>query len=362
MELKSDVLHDYSSIIIEKDGCLTTNEWNPKIRHGGKLYLKILNDLILKDDGFINLNGKGYKGANNPNETGESIYGKATYSLKNQTTNNNKKFVSFNKNYYGGGGSGGTHYSHGKSPVGTCGYGGGGGGYGSIGFNGQYFDHIENTTTKELKSADSRSGIGGKKYGKNNKYFKKGIYLGSGGGSGMVFKNNWQIDKDNELKRDYKIKIIGGNGGGALFIDCGGSVIINNHKCKIQCEGDKGNHSWWSGSGSGGSIYIKFGIDLCIGNNCIISVIGGVNQQCVGMYYYDGTESGQGGNGRIYIEYTGKNNKYILNNSHRIVPIVGDFYGECTMFSQNIQLNKYGVYVGCNGGEDHELEYKVSFT
>eukprot|EP01084_Bolivina_argentea_P224738 379967_1 len=47
IELESDKLHDYSSIIIEKNGCLTTNEWNPKTKTGGKLYLQIINNIIL---------------------------------------------------------------------------------------------------------------------------------------------------------------------------------------------------------------------------------------------------------------------------------------------------------------------------
>eukprot|EP01084_Bolivina_argentea_P211193 359288_1 len=151
----------------------------------------------------------------------------------------------------------------------------------------------------------------------------------------------------NNLKRDYKKKIIGGSGGGALYINCKGSIIINNYKCKIQCNGNYGNDIHFSGSGSGGSIYLKYSIDLLIGGDCIISAIGGDPQEMVGYDYdcIDGLyDKGRGGNGRIYIEYNGKNDKYILNNAHRIMP-------RSVIFSKLIEAKRN--YDSCFECDDH---------
>eukprot|EP00483_Globobulimina_turgida_P008713 UN08731 len=57
--LPSDVIHKFDKIIIESNGILTTREWNGN--NGGKLILQTYS-ILIKSNGKIQVDGKGYKG------------------------------------------------------------------------------------------------------------------------------------------------------------------------------------------------------------------------------------------------------------------------------------------------------------
>ena len=124
------------------------------------------------------------------------------------------------------------------------------------------------------------------------------IHLGSGG-SGCQSYNLFKsaFSDDDSLKEKYNFR--GTNGGGSIVIECTKNIIIEKGG-KILANGENENN-YWSGCGSGGSIYLKA---KQIINNGLIQAIGGKNivTRRVFNMNKNSTRGGQGGMGRIRID------------------------------------------------------------
>ena len=142
--LSSGGYHEFESILIKKGGTLTVDPWHSNTKQGGKLLLRVDNNITINEEGQINVDGKGYFGGYFC-EQGESFNGKG------------EKYVT--QNNCGGGGGG-----KGKKSSGYSKCRGAGGGYGSKGNDVKDGKHIS---------------YGGDVYGDE---FLTVLYLGSGGG------------------------------------------------------------------------------------------------------------------------------------------------------------------------------------
>ena len=151
----------------------------------------------------------------------------------------------------------------------------GGGGYGTKGthLHEDYYHYKNNDP-----DSDYIGHWGGKTYG-NPKL--NTLYLGSGGGS------------FNPLDGPAGY---GGNGGGALWLKCGGTLTMRKNS-KISCNGQVAP-SYESGSGSGGSIHLLINDIQCLKQHeaAMIEARGG----------YKGKHNSNGGYGRIRVEFMGK--------------------------------------------------------
>lgn len=265
--LESNKIHKYKNLKVSANGVLTVPNWDERSNTGGILRLQC-ESLVLESNSEINLDGKGYKGGKKGSYQGYS-YNSITIndpSLKNGCKDQNGA-SRVNSNYSHGGGGGG------DSTSGLWTGAGGGGGYGSNGKNG--------------------GGIGGGKGGLSYGDLKlANIYLGSGGGASF----------------DYR----GTNGGGAVIIVCQKSIIIEeNAKISVNGENVTDARNKWSGCGSGGSIYLK---SPKIINNGLISAVGGKNKPSGSNYQRKDIRSGSGGNGRIRIDCSKENLRFVEYN------------------------------------------------
>ena len=149
---------------------------------------------------------------------------------------------------------------------------GGGAGYGTKGYKGQYDKQYSNKSC----------GRAGDVYGSAKLDI---LHLGSGGGAAYG---------------PYD----GGNGGGALKIEC--KNLIMNKGSSICCNGGIGANKYLSGGGSGGSIHIVInnGNDIKLHNESRIEAIGGPKKELYGYGYKSDNihNCGKGGNGRIRFE------------------------------------------------------------
>ena len=246
-QLESDVIYSFENLKLIKGALLTVSEYNSETNQNGGILRIKCTNLTLEDGAKITVNGKGYKGGKNMWYQGESYQGIAKESRLNN---------------YGGGGGG---------AVGVVGA--GGGGYGTNGMNGS-----------------NNGGRGGIAYGDAQLTV---LHLGSGGGYGP----GWS----------------GSNGGGAIVIECKNSIIIDKG-CSITANGQnkkKDEYNYYSGCGSGGSIYL---VSNKIVNKGKIMAIGGANKYGLNGF-------GCGGMGRIRIDCKKENYKYIEKST--IEPQVG---------------------------------------
>eukprot|EP01084_Bolivina_argentea_P053768 98658_1 len=144
-----------------------------------------------------------------------------------------------------------------------------GGGYGSKGKDGANNDNS-----------------GGNIYG-NNKQLSI-YYLGSGGGGG--YNNDWNVTQE----------ACGGSGCGALKIQCLGNITLKEN-ASIYCDGDCG--------GSGGSIHIIVNNkeNIQMSQSRYITAVGGDS--------VERGDSGNGGVGRIRLEFISNNNDTKYNKN-----------------------------------------------
>ena len=226
-ELRANINHVFDVLRIKDKGRLTVQGWDKLRPAGGRLVLRC-NKLILENGSCINVDGKGYQGGDDKHPQGYSIgynsllYGKASKKLLNQANN-------------GGGGMGFAYFGY-------DGW-GGGGGYGCDGTSGQGKNDKDGKNSKNSKNGndgDVTYGKGGNSYGKAELFELNGlnVHLGSGGGAG------------SDITKWYN----GGNGGGAIIIECDDAIVIKKG-CVISANGSKKNSH--GGCGSGGSIYLK---------------------------------------------------------------------------------------------------------
>ena len=249
-KLEANIVHRFDVLQISDKGILTVQGWDKETGKGGKLLLHC-NKLIIENGGCINVDGKGYKGGDNTHPQGYSIgnnnllYGRESNELLNKSNN-------------GGGGMGFARFGHGGW--------GGGGGYGTDGKCGQGVGKIFYVTNNDHGIV---YGEGGDSYGSEKLFEVNGnnVQLGSGGGAG------------SDLIKWYN----GGNGGGAIVIECEDAIVIKKGAI-ITANGDVGDYG---GCGSGGSIYLKTPMLVNCGK---INAVGGKGQY------------GSGGVGRIRVD------------------------------------------------------------
>ena len=240
-----DIYYEYDSITLNEGSVLTCNGWDSKHKSGGILHIVCYGDIIL-NTARISLDGKGYKGGK-AGMSGESHSGKSKYTDTNNygggggTDRYNKKHIKGANASYGGKGevcaASSTHRFTGFAAIGEC--------YGD----------------KELSI----------------------LYRGSGGGG-------YYPDDINDNER-LKCARHGGNGGGALKLECYGRIIFNGIST-ISCNGMDGAVN--AGNGSGGSIHIVVmnGDRIEMNEQSVICAKGG---------------NDKGGVGRIRIQYLNGN-------------------------------------------------------
>ena len=188
--INNDNINIYYNVII--DGTLKCNEWDNNNKSGGMISINSLNDIIINNNGSINVDGTGYKGGNILTQ-GESYKGIQQHG--NISPN------------YGGGGSLR-----------------GGGGYGTKGDNTIY------------------GGIGGNTYGNKELTI---LYRGSGGGGGharggngggiihLYCSNKFIMNNDSTIQSngiDGEMIRVGGGSGGSILVNCDIFDIHNTAK------------------------------------------------------------------------------------------------------------------------------------
>eukprot|EP01083_Nonionella_stella_P160198 523424_1 len=195
--LKANYSYEFTSVVINSGGILTTDAWNPDTKTGGTLLIKSWTHFIVKENAQIQLNGKGYCGGRRNKWSGESY--------------NKPSIQSGERNFGGGGGAGHNSY-------------GGGGGYRTPG------------KTSTYQTNDN----GGCTYGDAQLSI---LHLGSGGGSGSQKGGNGggalKIECD-KFENYGKITVNGENhpsdtyagcgSGGSIYIVCNDFVMDTNNK------------------------------------------------------------------------------------------------------------------------------------
>ena len=236
-----DISYEYDSITLHEGSTLTCLGWNSKHKSGGILHIVCYGDIIL-NTARITLDGKGYKGGE-AGKNGESYSGKSKYAESN--------------NYGGGGGTGRFNKKHVKAANASY------GGKGTLG--------AASPTHRFTGFANVGECYGDKELSV--------LYRGSGGGG-------YYPDTINDHTR-LKLGRHGGNGGGALKLECYGRIIFNGIS-SISCNGMEGAVN--AGNGSGGSIHIVVmnGDRIEMNERSVICAKGG---------------NDKGGVGRIRIEY-----------------------------------------------------------
>mmetsp|Transcript_33483 Transcript_33483/g.53627 ORF Transcript_33483/g.53627 Transcript_33483/m.53627 type:complete len:348 (-) Transcript_33483:47-1090(-) len=252
--LYSDIYWEYTYILLKKNSVLTVESWNQRKRKGGRLLLKIDRNLTMQEGARINVNQKGYKGGYF-HEQGESFNGKGEEN---------------NSNANEGGGGGGKKRG---APA----------GYGARG--------VDVTDGSQTVHA-------GFSYGDE---FLTVLYLGSGGGGGY---SNGVVDND-----------CGGDGGGALDIQCMGEIRME----KSSVISANGGNSVYGGGGSGGSIKIT-----C--RSIVMSGQGDAKASIFALGGHDKDKYNSAGRGRIRISTEKNANNTSLNDRVLPQPLCDDDY------------------------------------
>lgn len=254
------VLKQYTDVTVNSGITWTVKAWNGTT---GGILAYIANGTTTVS-GFINLTGKGYRGAQAPSGgnrlngyNGEGING--IYGSQPGSAYTNNGIV-------GGGGA----YNNGAD----AGSGGGGGGYATSGSNG-VIGHSTN---------GSGPGAGGGNAGRADLLT---MTFGGGGGSGSTAYNATTGG-------------FGGSGGGILFVSTAKLVVAGGINSAGATGGNGGpGYSGGGGGGAGGAIHIKTQI-ASIGTNLVTTLGGAGGNGGDGVFNMKG---GSGGNGRIHIEY-----------------------------------------------------------
>ena len=296
----------YTSVNVS--GVLTCPLWDGNT--GGVLFFRSNNTITVSVTGIISSTGKGYRGgtqfgdSHGGGQGGESFVGLGGdggyYTADPQGKDGAGGGGAAYSNYSGGngiagGGGGATNGNVGLGSVNLGGAGGGGGGhagsaggagYGSIGFGGNSYGNSnngqnggENFSGDGGNNGTGGGGGGGGTYGSAD--ISK-FYLGSGGGCGG--------------RHSSYTPGFGGNGGGLLYIssnsiDCDGTIESNG--------GNGGNGTSYCGGGggaAGGSVFME-AVNIDVSN--MITSYGGNG----GNGYY-GNNAGDGGDGRIRLNYS----------------------------------------------------------
>lgn len=242
---------NYENVTVESGGILTAHEWDGST--GGIVSFRCANNCEI--NGLVNVSGKGFKGGYgndvliNPCRTSNGQQGLSFTSSAGCTRSANG----------GGGGAGSGSFGS-----------GGGGGYGSSGGNG----------------GGDGWGAGGEQYGVTD---LSKIYFGSGGGGG-----NWGTNPYGGGRLSIQGNDFSGQAGGIAYISARNITALNisaNGNPGGNSNGQFGGHA--GGGGSGGTIKI-------IGQSVVLGSV-----QSLGGAGGDGTffDGGNGGNGRINIEY-----------------------------------------------------------
>ena len=251
----------YENVIIPSGATLRATEWTGY--GGGVIAFRASGNVTI--DGFIDLQGSGYRG-------GESLYGNTTNPRQGESYTGLGALATPYANA-GGGGSYPMREDHGD-----C---GGGGGYGTTGTDGT--DYFNTTVTS-----------GGATYGDAdlNTWF-----VGSGGGAGSP-------DDEDDGNSTANVSGGGGDGGGLLTIWSAGAVTINgtiyatgaNGLNGIPIEGEVAG----GGGGSGGQILL---VGPSITINGTVSTNGGEGGKAYGHNgVYGDAVGGNGGDGRSKIQ------------------------------------------------------------
>ena len=267
----------YSYLFIEgKDGVLILKENEKKELKSNYNYE--FSIVILNEDSILTVNGW------DPNKKDGG-----TLSIKSWTDfiiDRNASIQLTGKGYLGGQEIfTGESYRAPQSQQGEANFGGGGGGgYGGASGGGGYGTKGESGRKYDFN--------GGGIYG--DKYLSL-LHLGSGGGG-------------------HSYRKCGGNGGGALKIECNKFINYGN----ILVNGDHGIEDY-DGCGSGGSIFIicdEFIMNKNDKKNNIINAIGGIEKG----------DGGNGGDGRIRIKSSMNSStidQYVVSSQIKPAPFVG---------------------------------------
>eukprot|EP01084_Bolivina_argentea_P151188 263905_1 len=215
VELKSDELYVFNNITIKENGILTT-------KNGGKLFLKILNNLILENNASINLNYLGYpsdEGIGKGIDGGGGSY--CTKGGEGWNTGNAGKLYGDTLNMGSGGGTWGSFD------------GGAGGGYIDIQIN------------------------------KNGK---------------LILNDNSNICANGENGQDTEYVYASGSGsGGCINITCDSikSIIINSKTALISAIGGKGGvgRCYTGGDGGNGKIQINVNQYIELDNDIMNQIV-----------------------------------------------------------------------------------------
>jgi len=229
-ELKSNYQYEFNNITLDEGSKLTVNAWNASHKTGGMLFIKCLNQLVMRKNSRITLSYKGYKGGQ-PACCGESY----------RNVENTHKLLKLAN--YGGGGSG---------------ISGAGAGYGTLGQDGKY-------------------SVGGHDYGDSK---LNTMYMGSGGGASetcvggsgggsiwiyclgdIVMHEATSIACNGQNGKDANLldKGAGGGGsGGSIYLE--GNIIKLSSTSRITASGGRGGKAkigYDGSSGGDGRICIK---------------------------------------------------------------------------------------------------------
>ncbi len=257
----------YNNVTISNGGTLTANDWNGT--SGGLLVFRASGTVTVQGGGYINMNGKGYRGGAGYNVAGEPAFRAESTALLNDT-----RTPTSTTEGGGGGASAGCQ-------------GGGGGAYGSTGAIG-------------LRSGSScANGTNNSSaYGVSN---LTKLHLGSGGGGGGVgYGGAWNI-----------LGGTGGDGGGIIYISANtitieDGVSLDGTLSSNGTDGGAGGTgdtipAGGGGGGAGGAIYLKADVANIPVNTTASAGSGGVTN--VGSYGSPYTElnggRANGGNGSV---------------------------------------------------------------
>ena len=303
----------YQALSVLSGGIISAHAWDGST--GGVVIFRSNQTVSIETSASVTTSGKGFSGGIMPNSGWTSLGNTGESQLRSSIIGSSSP--------NGGGGGGGCDYQN---------AGGSGGSYGTEGTNG-----------------------GGNQCANNHKMgyiygdeFLTASFLGSGGGS----SGGCCAD--------------GGAGGGSIFIFAK-DIFISGNLTSNGANGQNGGSNPGGGAGSGGSIKIT-GQSLELGNE-FVTALGGIGGSSSGMYGGQYTVGGNGGKGRIRIEYcnslTGTTNPpastqqitcYITRqlsgnpNTELILP------GEITDYSRyQLQYGQRGTFTGFEGTTDYSI-------
>eukprot|EP01084_Bolivina_argentea_P152835 266513_1 len=279
VQLRSDRQHIFHSIIINRGATLTVNPWESILQKGGTLLITCISSVNIRKNASICLDSCGYKGGHcsyleyDEEQFLDSIHDESDYGEQQQLRGNAGIYASFSGESYKGLGLPNCRtHNFGGGGAGLQWGSGGAAGYGTMGYKGQFDKQFSNKSC----------GKGGHVYGSQ---MLNPLYLGSGGGASYGGYD-------------------GGNGGGALKIEC--KKLVMDRGSTIRCNGGDGKHTYLSGGGSGGSIHliVNDGNDIMLNGEAKIEAIGGEKKELYGYGYKcdDVNNCGKGGYGRIRIQ------------------------------------------------------------